>query len=46
MIVIGGLCVAAAIVAWLYVSDENAVAARVPALDPGSALVADEGVSS
>lgn len=49
MIVVGGLCVAGAVVAWLFASDQAAVAPRLgtAASDRGSALpVADEGAST
>ena len=38
MVVIGGFCVAAAVVAWLFVSDERADAPPVAAPDRGCAL--------
>ena len=49
MIAIGGLCVAAALVAWLFATDRAAVAARngAPAADRSRAIpVADDGASS
>lgn len=38
MVVIGGLCAGGALVAWLFVSDEPAVAPRLAAPDRGCAV--------
>jgi len=38
MVVIGGLCAGGALIAWLFVSDEPAVAPRIAVPDRGCAL--------
>jgi EmrB/QacA subfamily drug resistance transporter len=46
MVVIGGLCVAAAVVTWLFVSDERADAPPLAAPDRGCALPVREAVAA